>query len=175
MLINQIALNGTASPDSVVAFYCEGLGFLPTGGMTISGAGLARLQGLDVDKMQAEMRWAVGRTDFMQLELFAYTEPECRPRRADWSPADVGYNVVTVYVREFDATLGRLAERGLAPLSDVAGPAGDRRVCVADPNGNLIELVERDPAPDVAAIRPELNADIRGIRVTVPDLARARA
>ena len=175
MLITQVALNGTASPDSVVAFYCEGLGFLPTGGMTISGAEVGRLQGLDVDKLQAELRWAVGRTDFMQLELFAYTQPECRPRRADWSPADVGYNVVTVHVQEFDATLGRLAGRGLAPSSDAAGAAGDRRACVADPNGNLIELVERDPAPDVEAIRPELNADVRGIRVTVPDLARAQA
>jgi catechol 2,3-dioxygenase-like lactoylglutathione lyase family enzyme len=175
MLVTQVALNGPANPDSVVAFYCEGLGLLPTGGMSISGTEIARLQGLDVDKLQAELRWAVGRTDFMQLELFAYSEPECRPRRADWSPADVGYNVVTVHVREFVATLGRLAERGVAPVSAVAGPAGDRRVCVADPNGNLIELVERDPAPNVEAIRPELNADVRGIRVTVPDLARARA
>jgi catechol 2,3-dioxygenase-like lactoylglutathione lyase family enzyme len=174
MLVNQIALNGTVPLDSVVAFYVEGLGFLPTGGMSISGAELARLQGLDVDKMRAELRWAVGRAGFMQLELFAYTQPECRPRRADWSPADVGYNVVTVHVRDFDATLGRLARRGAVPVSDIAGPAGARRACVADPNGNLVELVEHDPAPDVEAARPEINADIRGVRVTVPDLVQAR-
>jgi catechol 2,3-dioxygenase-like lactoylglutathione lyase family enzyme len=174
MLVGQIALNGSADVDAVAAFYVEGLGFLPTGGMTIAGAELARLQGLDADDMYADLRWAVGRTDFMQLELFAYSKPEPRARRADWSPADVGYNIATVYVRDFDAALGRLAARGVIPLSDVAGPAGDRRACVADPNGNLVELVERDLAPNVPAVRPELNADVRGIRVTVPDLPRAR-
>jgi catechol 2,3-dioxygenase-like lactoylglutathione lyase family enzyme len=176
MLIAQIALNGTASLDTVVAFYVDTLGFLPTaGGLAVGGPEIARLQGIDAPTAELDMRWAVDRTDFMQLELFTYTQPVPRPRPTDWSPADVGYNVVTVHVSNFDATLARLADHGAAPLSPAAGPAGDRRACVADPNGNLIELVERDPAPQVEAIRPEANAAVRGIRITVPDLAGAQA
>jgi catechol 2,3-dioxygenase-like lactoylglutathione lyase family enzyme len=174
MLVVQVALSGAADLDAVVEFYTEGLGFLPAGGMSIGGAEIARLQGIDTETTQLAMRWAVDRTDFMQLELFAYAQPEPRPRRADWSPADVGYNVMTVHVRDFDGTLARLAERAVAPLAEVAGPIGDRRACVADPNGNLVEFVERDPAPNVEAVRPEVNAAVRGIRVTVPDMTHAR-
>ena len=176
MLVAQVAFNGTASLETVVAFYVDGLGFLPTaGGLAVGGPEIARLQGIDAPTAELDMRWAVDRTEFMQLELFTYTQPVPRPRPSDWSPAHVGYNIVTVHVSDFDSTLARLAQQEVALQSDVAGPAGDRRVCVADPNGNLVELVERDPSPQVEALRPEVNAAIRGIRITVPDLAGAKA
>ena len=138
----QIALSGPVDLDSVVEFYVDGLGFLPSGGMSIGGAELARMMGLDVDAMQVDMKWVIDRTDFFQLELFNFSEPECRPRRKDWSPADVGYNVFTVHIKRFDRTLERLSAMGVDPISPVLGSVGDRRACVADPNGNLIELVK---------------------------------
>jgi hypothetical protein len=52
MLVTHVALTGSADVDEVTAFYTERLGFSATGGMSIAGAELARLQGHDVEAMQ---------------------------------------------------------------------------------------------------------------------------
>ncbi len=175
MLVNQIALSGRASLAEVSRWYVDGLGFLDAGGATFAGPEIAQLQGIDLPTVALDMRWAIDRNDFMQLELFCYTEPVARPRTDDWAPDVVGYNVLMVHVVDFDDTLARLAALGTHPTTDPIGTPRRRRACVADPNGVLVEIMEDDLASSTAVtVRPELNAAVRGVRVTVPDLERAR-
>jgi hypothetical protein len=92
---------------------------------------------------------------FFQVEIFQYRKPRSRPRRLDWSPADWGYSMVSVHVRDFDDALDRLAALGSLPYTEPLGPIGDRRVCVPDPDRNLVELLERDPLAHVAPPWPD--------------------
>lgn len=179
MQLCQIALSGATSRASeTVRWYRDGLGFLDAGGTTFSGADMAAVQGIDTDNVDFDLAWLVDRSSFMQLELFAYREPVPHPPRKDRTTADVGYRVVCIHVLDFDGTLSRLAELGTHPLSETVGPAGDRRVCVSDPNGARIELLERDVSfsgsDGEAPLRPDVNAAVRGIRLVVlaPDLTR---
>ncbi|WP_322544785.1 hypothetical protein U2G91_02190 [Rhodococcoides fascians] len=175
MLINQIALSGRSALADVSRWYAEGLGFVDAGGTSFAGPEIAQLQGIDLPTVALDLQWAIDRNDFMQLELFSYTEPVARPRAADWSPEVVGYNVLMVHVQDFDTTLANLAALGTHPSTDVIGEAGSRRACVADPNGTLIEIMEDDVTSGSAVpIRPGVNAAVRGVRVTVPDLDKAR-
>src|SRR6185369_4662713 len=60
-------------------------------------------------------------------------------------------------------------------LSDPVGPHGERRVCLFDPDGTLIELRERRPIGTRAVDGPE-GADIPSVcsvSLTVPDLVGA--
>ncbi|TQJ62187.1 hypothetical protein FBY31_4583 [Arthrobacter sp. SLBN-100] len=175
MLINQIALSGRASLADVSRWYVEGLGFVDAGGTSFAGPEIAQLQGIDLPTVALDMRWAIDRNDFMQLELFSYTQPTPRPRAADWAPDVVGYNVLMVHVLDFDGTLTRLAALGTHPKIDPIGSPGRRRACVADPNGTLVEIMEDDPAVSSGVpVRPDTNAAVRGVRVTVPDVEQAR-
>jgi len=173
MQITQVALAGNVDVDGVANFYADGLGFLRAGGMALSGPEVAGLQGLDVSNVDFRMRWLVDRTEFMQLELFEYTEPASRPRRRNWSPAEVGYNVVSVFVTDFDRALESLSDQGAGPIAGVLGAVGERRTTVRDPNRNIIEVMEKDLAPDVPAAQPQAAAALRAVRLTVLDLANA--
>jgi catechol 2,3-dioxygenase-like lactoylglutathione lyase family enzyme len=144
---------------------------LPAGRSLFFGKLAERVQA--VPKPLLHAFWALDSQGFFQVEIFQYLKPRSRPRRLDWSPADWGYWLIGVHVRDFDATLARLASLGSLPHTDPIGPAGDRRVCVPDPDGNLVELMERDPLTAVAPTpqRPELGSTVRSVSVSVPDLA----
>jgi catechol 2,3-dioxygenase-like lactoylglutathione lyase family enzyme len=150
-------------------WYTHGLGMLPAGRSVFFGKLAERVQGVPRPLLQA--RWALDRQGFFQVEIFQYRKPRSRPRRLDWSPADWGYSMIGVHVRDLDATLGRLAALGSLPYTDPAGPPGDRHVCVPDPDGNLVELFERDPLKSMAPLpeRPDLDAAVRFVTVSVPD------
>jgi catechol 2,3-dioxygenase-like lactoylglutathione lyase family enzyme len=176
MLVNQIALSGRAELADVSRWYVEGLGLLDAGEASFAGPEIAQLQGIDLPTVALDMRWVIDRNDFMQLELFSYTEPAPRPRGEDWAPDVVGYNVVMVHVLDFDATLTQLAALGTHPTTDPTGAPGGRHACVADPNGLLVEIMEDDLAASTAVVvRPDIPAAVRGVRVTVPDLEQARS
>ena len=160
-------------------WYTEGLGMLPAGRNVFFGRLSERVQAVPNPLFHAF--WALDRQGFFQVEIFQYLKPRSQPRRLDWSPADWGYSTVGVHVRDFDAALERLAALGSLPYSDPLGAAGERRVCVPDPDGNLVELYERDPLDGLAPAleRPDLDAAVRVVTVSVPDLdgfcARAEA
>jgi catechol 2,3-dioxygenase-like lactoylglutathione lyase family enzyme len=151
-------------------WYTHGLGLLPAGRSLFFGKLAERVQGVSRPFLQAF--WALDRQGFFQVEIFQYRKPRSRPRRLDWRPADWGYSMIGVHVRDLDVTLGRLASLGSLPYTDPVGPPGDRRVCVPDPEGNVVELFERDPlkslAPDPE--RPDLDVTVRSVTVSVPDL-----
>lgn len=151
-------------------WYVEGLGMLPAGGTVFAGPLAERVQGVPRPLLRAV--WALDRQGFFQVEVFHYTRPRSRPRPPDWTPARRGYSMVGVHVRDLDAALARLARLGSLPHGAPLGVAGDRRVCVPDPDGNLVELHERDPLTGRAPAleRPDLDATVRAVTVSVPDV-----
>jgi len=161
-----VARDGAAT----ARWYVHGLGLLPAGRSVFFGRLAERVQALPSPFLHA--RWALDGQGLFQVEIFQYRSPRSRPRRADWTPADWGYSIVGVHVRDLDAALERLAALGTTPRAPVAGPPGDRRACVPDPDGNLVELYERDPLAEVAPAleRPGLPATVRSVTVSVPDL-----
>lgn len=69
---------------------------------------------------------------------------------ADVRPCDIGYTRFGVHVADFDATLDRLARMGTTPLASAIGERGRRRVCVCNPDGISVEIMEDDPLPQPA-------------------------
>jgi catechol 2,3-dioxygenase-like lactoylglutathione lyase family enzyme/uncharacterized protein YndB with AHSA1/START domain len=157
------------------AWYRDMFGFLPSGGTRLfRGPLTSRVQGLP--NAASTCWWMVDQQDFFQLEMFQFSSPLARPRPADWRPCDVGYTMVGLHVIDFDATLERLARSGVRPLSAPLGPAGARRVCVRDPEGVLLELMEEDVRHPAAPLRPrpEVPVATRSVTVSVGDLERSQ-
>ena len=167
--INQVCIVARNAPRTA-RWYTHGLGMLPAGCNVFFGRLTERVQAVPSPLLLA--CWALDRQGFFQVEVFQYRTPRSRPLRADWRPADWGYSMVGVHVGDFDATLDRLAGLGSLPYTRPDGPPGDRRVCIPDPDGNLVELLERDPLESVAPAleRPDLGAAVRVVTVSVPDV-----
>ena len=156
-------------------WYQEVFGFLPGGGTRLFRGPLAsRVQGLP--NAASTCWWLVDQQEFFQLEMFQFTSPLVRPRPPDWRPCDIGYTTVGLHVADFDATLDRLQRTGVRPLTAAIGARGARRVCVHDPEGALLELMEDDPRLPTARprLRPELPVATRSITLSVADLERSR-
>jgi short-subunit dehydrogenase/catechol 2,3-dioxygenase-like lactoylglutathione lyase family enzyme len=157
------------------AWYRDALGFEPAGGTNLFAGPLSSMvQGLP--RAASTCWWLVDRQDLFQLELFEFRSPPVRPLPADWRPCDVGYSMVGIHVADLDATIERLGSAGSAPLADPVGPIGSRRVCVRDPEGVLLELMEDDPRENGARerSRPDLPIAARSVTLSVPDLDRSR-
>jgi catechol 2,3-dioxygenase-like lactoylglutathione lyase family enzyme len=119
----------------------------------------------------------VGRGSFLQIEMFEFGRPRMRPRPAAWRPCDIGYARIGVHVPDFDGTLDRIARIGGEPLTAPLGNTGRRRVCVPDPDGIYVELMEDHPLADAA---PSASGDgdlpaIASVTLSVPSLSAARA
>lgn len=157
------------------SFYRDVLGFLPAGGTeSFRGPAASLVQGLP--DAASICWWLVEQRDFMQLEMFQFESPPVRPLPADWRPCDIGYTRIGLQVRELDAVLARLDGEGVRPLGPMLGAPGSRRVCVRDPDGVVLELMEEDPRPGrpTRRLRPEVPVIARSVTASVPDLARAR-
>ncbi len=167
--INQVCIVARDAARTA-RWYTEGLGMLPAGRNVFFGRLTERVQAVPNPLLLAA--WALDRQGFFQVEIFQYRTPRSRPRRQDWTPADWGYSTVGVHVRDFDGALERLAALGSLPYTEPLGPAGERRVCVPDPDGNLLELLERDPLAELAPPfeRPDLDATVRFATVSVGDV-----
>jgi catechol 2,3-dioxygenase-like lactoylglutathione lyase family enzyme len=155
-------------------WYREMFGFVPAGGTrTFRGPIASRVQGLP--GAASTCWWLVDRQDFFQLELFQFERPRARPRPADWRPCDVGYARVGLHVADFEATVRTLTAAGHPPLGDPLGPSGGRRVCVRDPDGVVLELMEDDPRMGGGQrSRPQVPVAVRSVTLSVSDLARSR-
>jgi catechol 2,3-dioxygenase-like lactoylglutathione lyase family enzyme len=172
--LNQIAFSVT---DLVRThrWYQDVFGYVPAGGTDMfRGRISAHVQG--VKGVASSCWWLVDKQDFFQLELFEVERPEVRPLPPGWRPCDIGYTTVGLHVADFDATLQRLNERRTPPLTEPAGPSGSRRVCVRDPEGVLLEVMEDDPRGPWRRPRPRSDVPVvtRFVTVSVPDLESAR-
>lgn len=169
MSLCQIAMSATDSARTC-RWYRSTFGYLPSGGATFAGEDVSAIQGLpDVD---TAVRWLVDQQEFFQLEVFEYTNPRPRPRGGR-GPRDIGYAMIGVHVADFDATLRRLRRTGGRPLTAPVGAPGARRVCLRDPEGVLVEVME-DGAPAGGVPRPEVPVATRFATLSVVDLEEAR-
>lgn len=175
MRLSQIALSVSDLRRSQ-RWYRDVLGLEPAGGTSLFAGPLATLvQG--VPRSASTCWWLVDRQDFFQIELFEFRSPLVRALPHGWRPCDVGYTMVGFSVEDLDATLVRAREAGSLPLTDPMGSSGARRVCLRDPDGVLLELMEDDPraAPPRERPRPNIPAVTRAVTLSVPDLDRSRA
>jgi len=156
------------------AWYRDVFGFVPAGGTRLFRGPLAsRVQGLP--RAASSCRWLIDQQEFFQLEMFQFTSPPVRPKPVEWRPCDVGYTMVGVHVTDFSGALERLRHSGVVPMTEPIGPAGSRRVCVRDPEGVVLELMEDDPRRPGALprLRPAIPVATRSVTLSVPNLDRS--
>ncbi len=147
--------------------------------LTVPPMPTRRIQGIHPNPAET-VTWLVDQQDYFQLEFFQFHRPKSRLKPADWRPSDIGYSVLGIFVSDFERALHRYATHSDRPAPVPVGESGDRRACVQDPEGNWIEILERDPVTlledaQPGIVRPELSSAARFMRVSVPDLERARA
>jgi catechol 2,3-dioxygenase-like lactoylglutathione lyase family enzyme len=175
LTIAQVAFVGVeVGVRDAVAWYSDVLGFRPSGGLTVEG-GPSEADFLGVsDDPKLEMGWLVDQTDVFQLELYEFDQPRGRPKPSTWTPRDIGYSLATIWVGDFDGAVSRALATG-SLVTEPAGIDGDRRAVVVDPNGNLIELMERDPLGDRPIVPTRPAVAVRGLRASVADLDKSIA
>jgi len=164
MELGQVAIS-VRDGEGTAAWYRDVLGFAAAGGLAEHRPYAAAVQGMEVSK--STILWLVDQHASVQLELFSYDEPVPRGEAAAHAVNDHGYGLLGLHVADLDAVLARVA-----PLTAPLGEPGARRVCVRDPEGVLLELME-DGAPAGPA-RPALPVATRFVRLTVSSLPRAR-
>jgi short-subunit dehydrogenase/catechol 2,3-dioxygenase-like lactoylglutathione lyase family enzyme len=172
--LSQIALS-VSDLRSSQRWYRDVLGLEPGGGTNLFAGPLASMvQG--IPRSASTCWWLVDRQEFFQVELFEFRNPLVRELPPDWRPCDVGYTTIAFWVEDLDAVVERASEAGNQPLTEPIGGPGERRVCVRDPDGVLVELMEDDPRSETPRSRPRsgVPAVARGVTVSVPDLERSR-
>jgi catechol 2,3-dioxygenase-like lactoylglutathione lyase family enzyme len=155
-------------------WFREAFGFVPAGGTrSFRGWGAQHVQGLP--GAASTCWWLVDRNERLQLELFQFERPLAKLLPADYRPCDIGYSRVGFWVQDFDATLRRLARLGTSPLSGPIGAPGHRRVCIRNPEGVFIEVMEDDPYEQRRRVaRPGCPAAVNSVTLSVPDLEAAK-
>lgn len=168
--LNQVAFS-VVDLRLTERWFREGLGFAPAGGSRFMSSSplAARIQG--IARAASTIWWMVGRDAGFQLELFQFHRPIARLLPPDFRPCDIGYTRVGVTVEDFDATLARLADLGTQPCGPAIGERGCRRVCVRNPDGVYVEIMEDDPlGGSIAASAGPVKAAVRSLTVSTPDL-----
>jgi len=137
-----------------------------------------RIQGISPNPVET-VSWLVDQQDYFQLEFFQFYRPRSQPKPLDWRPCDIGYNMVGIYAKDFDKVVHRVGAASDRPIPKPMGAIGDRRVCLQDPEGNWLEIMERDPmtqieGADPSVVRPELLSATRFMRGSVPKLEPTR-
>ena len=172
--LNQIAFS-VVDLRATERWWREGLGFLPAGGnrLIFRGSLTERIVGLPG---AATNCWCmVGRNDWCQLEMFQYEQPIARLMPQDFAPNAIGYTRCGIWVADFDLALTQLSKLGTEPLSPPFGVEGQRRVCVRNPDGVFVELMEADPLPDENRLgRQDCPAAIRSVTMSTSDFEYSR-
>lgn len=137
-----------------------------------------RIQGISPNPTES-VSWLVDQQDYFQLEFFQFYRPRSKPRPIDWRPCDIGYNLMGIYAKDFEKVLAMVTASSDRSVPEPVGSPGDRRVCLQDPEGNWLEILERDPmtqieGADPGIVRPELLCATRFMRVSVPHLETTR-
>jgi catechol 2,3-dioxygenase-like lactoylglutathione lyase family enzyme len=137
--LNQLAFS-VLDLKTTERWWREGLGFLPAGGnrLLFRGPVMDAIQGM---QGVATTCWCLlGRNDWAQVEMFQYEAPMSKRMPPDFKPNHIGYTRCGLWVADFDAALTNLARLGTQPLAPPIGEAGNRRVCVRNPDGVYVEL-----------------------------------
>ena len=179
--INHLALS-VVDVQATLALYVDLFGYLPNGGTGnyggLQGDIAGTLQGFD-GSVESVSLWANDRNPKFQMEFTEYGNPQARPAPADLNPSDIGMRRVGIWVQDFDATLNKLAQNNLALITEPKDYGNGRRVCVKDPNGIYLEILEND-LPDNPSLAPgfshtQLPVRTRALTMSVPNLEQAEA
>jgi short-subunit dehydrogenase/catechol 2,3-dioxygenase-like lactoylglutathione lyase family enzyme len=172
--LSQIAVS-TSDVRRSQRWYREVLRLEPAGGTNVFMGPIASMvQG--VPRSASTCWWLVDRQDLFQVELFEFRSPLVRRLPGGWRPCDIGYSTVSFAVDDLDAALLRARAAGTTALTEPIGPPGERRVCIRDPDGVLVELMEDDPRgrSERPRPRPEIPSVARAVTLSVGDLERSR-
>ncbi len=175
MRLGQIAMSVT-DLRCTHAWYRDVLGFTPARGTNLFSVGPLPSWIQGVRRGGSTCWWLVDGQDEFQLEFFQFRHAQVRPLPTDWRACDIGYTMFSVHVPDLDETLARAAAAGTPQLNAPVGDRGERRACVRDPQGVLVELMEDDPR----ATRPRRRRAgatgpvVRAVTLSVPDLDRSR-
>ena len=171
--LDQIAFS-VVDVQRTERWFRDAFGFIPAGGTrAFRGWGARHVQGLP--GAASTCWWLVDRNEHFQIELFQFEAPLARLLPADYRPCDVGYSRVGFWVQDFDRTVARLAALGTPPRTAAVGKAGERRVCVRNPEGVFIEVMEDDPLRGrTSDARPECRVAARSVTLSVPDLEKSK-
>jgi catechol 2,3-dioxygenase-like lactoylglutathione lyase family enzyme len=167
------AINGPALRE----WYANVFGLVKSGKVIFFPPSTSRVQG--IPGAWEKCSWLIDQQDYFQLEFFQFWTPRSRLKADDWRPCDIGYNMVGIAVNDFDQTLRNVCAYSCRDMPEVVGETGQRRACVVDPEGNLVEILECDPLTRVEGanpgiLRPEVPAVVRTMRASVPCLDDAR-
>src|SRR5579859_3846401 len=135
----------TADRDRLVAFYRDLLGFEVVSQSEWSGDNPVAdaIFGL----RDSAVRMAMLRASNAYLEIFEFAYPRGRPGEADRPVCDAGVTHICLCVSDIQAEYSRLAAAGMrfhCPPQG-AGSVGSATYG-RDPDGNIVELIEPDPA-----------------------------
>jgi hypothetical protein len=167
------AINGPALRE----WYANVFGLVKSGKVIFFPPSTSKVQG--IPGAWEKCSWLVDQQDYFQLEFFQFWRPRSRLKPADWRPSDIGYNMLGIAVNDFDQVLRNVCAFSARGAPTVVGEVGDRRACLTDPEGNWLEIYERDPltlvdGANTEVLRPEVPAVVRSMRASVPSLADAR-
>ena len=174
--ICQVAFTALNAP-ALREWYANVFGFVKSGKVIFFPPATTRVQG--IPGAWEKCSWLIDQQDYFQLEFFQFWSPRIRLKPDSWRPSDIGYNMVGIAVTDFDQVLRNFSAFSAKSAPNTFGEPGSRRTCVADPEGNLVEIYERDPLTAIDACnanvaRPEIPAVVRTMRVSVPSLEAAR-
>ena len=174
--ICQVAFSALNAP-ALRNWYANVFGLVKSGKILFFPPSTSRVQG--IPGAWEKCSWLIDQQDYFQLEFFQFWTPRSKLKATDWRPCDIGYNMVGIAVNDFDQALRNVGAFSATPQPRVVGKAGERRACVTDPEGNWVEIHERDPltlieGADATVIRPEVPAVVRTMRASVPSLDDAR-
>ncbi len=118
----------------------------------LTGDWISQVTGFENTRMK--MAW-VGTGGECSIELNEYVEPAGESGPADRDRNDVGTSHVGLEVDDVHAWYDRLSAAGVEfagppppKLPNVTYPWARCAVYLRDPDGNLLELLERDPRPE---------------------------
>jgi len=163
--------------EGLRSWYADVFGLVRSGKILFFPPSTTRVQG--VPGAWEKTGWLLDQQDYFQLEFFRFLSPRTKLRPADWRPCDIGYNMVGIAVSDFDQVLRNVGAFSGSEPPPISGEAGERRAVVADPEGNLVEILECDPVTQIdgmntTVVRPEVPAVVRTMRAVVPSLPEAR-
>ena len=155
--------------EPTYSFYKNCFKLKPSGGLPVICGPIAEgLVGLP--KVSYSTRFLATDQDFVQFEFNLFKNPKPRSRPQDWRPCDIGISRLAIKVNDFQATLLRTESAGAKPLTPPMKVEGTQRVCVYDPEGVLIEVIEAGNCE----LPQSVSSRIAGVALSVPDIEAAR-
>jgi catechol 2,3-dioxygenase-like lactoylglutathione lyase family enzyme len=173
----QIAMS-VLDLDDTVGFYERCFGYGRNGGVKRLFNGNTTDKVLAHEDVRHELRWMSDRDPRFQLELVSFENPPARPMAEHERVCDIGYRRMAIWVEYFDGTLARLRDEGVPLLGEPRDYGDGRRACCRDPNGVVLELLEKDvPSPPDAGDEAvyDLPVRTRAVSLSVPSLPEAEA